>query len=316
MSDDPEGQLVQQFRELARAPRETEWPVHFDFHVGGCPLRVTYSVQEFLRLRTPYTVSEQSPPDGAQATYRPHAGAPLSAVRPMHIELRPETHDDRGAKAAGVAVEVQTGDPPFDEAVYVDSPSDPRIVQRVLGSPELRAGVRALLAEGFSSIVIDDDEGEICAHLQAFSESLRRPGCAMRLLDAFAAIARNVPHVARSSGPRPADVERSLLRMGGLLCFVLLVLGTPGYFVAAGARCDFEDNPDAAVLLSLDGCFTPIPLGLAAGLVAGLALAAVVSRRIRGRSSSHQRASWAYAILLTLSVQMAIALSAAVLWSL
>ncbi|MGK3988411.1 hypothetical protein WME99_35540 [Sorangium sp. So ce136] len=316
MNGDAEMELARQFRDLAGAPKETEWPVHFDFHIGGYPLRVTYSVQEFLRLRAPYALSEQSPPDGAQAAYRSNAGAPLSAIRPMNIELRSETSDHRAAKAAGVAAEVQTGDPPFDSEVYIDSPSRSHVVQRVLGSPELRASVRALLAEGFSSIVIDDDEGEICAHLQAFTESHQRPGCAARMLDAFVAIVRNVPHVARSSEPRPADAERTLLRIGGILCFVLLVLGTPGYFLAAGARCEFEANPGVTVLLSLDGCFTPIPLGLSAGLLAGLAVARIVSRRIRGRSSSHERASYAYAILMTLSIQVALALSAAVLWTL
>ncbi|WP_437926976.1 hypothetical protein WMF37_49435 [Sorangium sp. So ce291] len=136
------------------------------------------------------------------------------------------------------------------------------------------------------------------------------------MLDTFVAIVRNVPHVARSSEPRPADAERTLLCMGGALCFVLLVLGMPGYFFAAGARCDFEANPGATVLLSLDGCFTPIPLGLSAGLIVGLAVAPVLSRRIRGRSNSHERASYAYAILMILSIHVALALSAAFLWSL
>jgi hypothetical protein len=40
-----------------------------------------------------------------------------------------------------------------------------------------------------------------------------------------------------------------------------------------------------------------------------------VSSRIRGRSDSHERASSAYAILVILAAQLAIALSAAVLWA-
>ncbi|WP_437742755.1 hypothetical protein WMF39_45740 [Sorangium sp. So ce1504] len=315
MNGDPESALARQFRELAGAPKEAEWPVDFHFNIGGYPVRVTYSVQDFIRLRSPYVPGAQRPVDGAQVAYREPAGAPLSAVRPMSIELRPETSEHGAAKAALVSTEVQTGDSPFDHEVYIHSPSDPHIVQRVLGSPELRASVRELLAEGFSSIDIDDERGEICAHLQAFADRHCRPGCAARMLDAFATIARNVPHVGRSSALRPADTGRTLLLVGGVLCAVLLLLGAPVYFFAAGDRCDFENNGGASVLLSWDGCFTPVPLGLAAGLPVGLALAAAVSSRIRGRSDSHERASFAHAILVILAVQLAIALSAAVMWA-
>ncbi|AUX48481.1 uncharacterized protein SOCE26_100190 [Sorangium cellulosum] len=314
MNGDPEAELARQFREMAGAPRETEWPVHFHLHAGGCPIRVIYSVQEFIRLRSPYALGAQPPPGGAQSAYRAPAGAPLSAARPMNIELRPETAGDRAAKAAGVAAEVQTGDPPFDHAVYIHAPGDPQITQRVLGSAELRAGVRALLAEGFSSIVIDDEQGDICAHLQAFTAAHGRPGCARRMLDAFAAIARNVPHVAPA--PRPADAGRSLLLLGGVLCSALLLLGAPAYFFAAGARCDPDGPPGASVLWALDGCFAPIPVGLAVGLALGLPVAAVVSRQMRGRSDSHVRAPYASLILVILAIQVAIALSAAVLWTL
>ncbi|WP_438040508.1 hypothetical protein [Sorangium sp. So ce128] len=312
MDDNPESEIVRQFRELAGAPQGTN-----DFHMStcGCPLRVKYSPGSVssLTLSAPYPSRMTAPAHGPLAAYR-HPGEVFVAVRPMKIKLRRETDEDRGARSRGVVREVQTGDPLFDDAVYVDSRSDPQTVLRALASPELRGGVRALLAEGIEHVILDDKAGEISALLLHFTRAPHSPDRASRVLGAFAAVVLNVPSVSTSSEQRPADVERALLIFGAVLCLLLLFIGVPVYLLAAGQRCDFENNPGANVLFSLDGCFTPFSLGLAAGLLVGPLLAAAVARRFHGRSDSLERSSAAYAVTLVLSVQLAVWLFAALLW--
>lgn len=312
MDDNPESELVQQFRTLAGVPQGTN---EINLSVYGCMLRVKYSPGSVssLTLSAPYPSRMAPLALGPQAAYRHPAGA-FVAVRPMGIKLRRETNEDRTARSRGVACEIQTGDALFDDEVYIDSPSDAPIVLRALASPELRGGVRALLAEGAEYVLLDSKDGEISALLLHFRRTPPPADLARRMLEAFAAVVLNAPCVIASSERRPADVERALLASGAIACGILLFLGVPAYFVAAGERCDFESNPDASVLLSKDGCFTPFSLGLVAGLPAGLVLAAVVSRRLRGRSNSHERASSACAVTLVLSVQLAVWLFAGLLW--
>ncbi|WP_437742762.1 hypothetical protein WMF39_45780 [Sorangium sp. So ce1504] len=232
----------------------------------------------------------------------------------MKIKLRRETDEDRAARSRGVACEAQTGDPLFDDEVYIDSPSDEQTVLRTLASPELRAGVRALLAEGVEHVILDDKDGEISALLLHFTRAPHDAHRASRMLDAFVGVALNAPCVITSSEQRPADTERALLITGGILCGVLGTLGIAAYSLAAGQRCEFDSNPEASVLFSLDGCFTPAALGLTVGYLPGFLLGAAVSRRFRGRSDSHDRARSAHALTLILSVQLAIWLFAALLW--
>lgn len=314
MDDDPESELLRQFHELAgAAPGTTE----FYFDIRGCHIRVHYgggSVSHFA-LSAPYPsagAAPQAPMGGAQTAYRHPAGA-FVAIRPMKIKLRRQTDEDRAAKARGSVRATQTGDPSFDHEVYIDSPSDALTTQRVLASRDLREGVRALLAQGFEHVIVDDKKGEIQALLLQFTRVPSAPDRAQRTLDAFAALACNTPSVLTSSEQRPADTERALLIIGGALCVVCLVAGIPGYFLAAGTRCD--DNAAASLLSSSDGCLTPVAMGLLPGFFAGLVLGTLVARRFRGRSDSHQRATSAAAIVLVLSIEVAIALSALLLWA-
>ncbi|MGK3993512.1 hypothetical protein [Sorangium sp. So ce1024] len=309
MSDEHETELVRQFRELAGAPAGVDV---FDFHVRGCPIRATYtggSVSS-LTLTSPYLRAAPAPAPGAPAP-RPPAGAPV-VVRPMDIALRPEGKADRSAKEKGIAREVQTGDAMFDREVYIDSPSDEPVIRHVLASPELRAGVRALLAEGITQVRIDDAEAKTSALLVEFVRPGAGPDRARRLLDAFAGVVCNLPPVVSSPVVRPPDEQRRWLIAGAYLSGFLLCFGIPPYFVAAGPRC--ESNPGASSLFSLDGCYTPVPLGIVAGLAVGLPLSAAVSRRFHGRSNSADRTFWARLLTVVITIQLAIGVFAAILW--
>ena len=73
------------------------------------------------------------------------------------LELRRETDRDRAAKAAGVNVEVQTGDPWFDQPVYVESEAPEPAVRAALASRDARAAIVELLHAGVE--VKLDEEG-------------------------------------------------------------------------------------------------------------------------------------------------------------
>lgn len=63
-----------------------------------------------------------------------------------HVRLVPERKSHTKAKAKGVAIEVQTGDAEFDEAVYVESDAPAAEVQAFLAPPAVRRAAMQLLA--------------------------------------------------------------------------------------------------------------------------------------------------------------------------
>src|SRR4051812_8533754 len=114
-----------------------------------CTLRVPYN-RHARRVATSYRDS-----------------GPLRAIRPMNIALRPETASHRSGKASGMDVEVQTGDPAFDGAVYVDTLTPADVAVHVLGEPVRRA-VLDLFAIHFTLVTIDDSRGDIVAEIVSF----------------------------------------------------------------------------------------------------------------------------------------------------
>jgi hypothetical protein len=72
------------------------------------------------------------------------------ATPPMPaITVIPEGKVDRFGKAIGLNREVQTGDPAFDDAAYVDTVEEDAPVHRVFESEAVRAGIRELLSLGY-----------------------------------------------------------------------------------------------------------------------------------------------------------------------
>ena len=115
-------------------------------HAGrAAEARVTYpnkNVQQAL------LAVELRPASGVGAQGK--GGAFRGEARPVipylpSLMLRSETALDRTGKQLGLNRELQTGDPNFDEAVYVESNASDEELQTVLASPRLRQAVMTLL---------------------------------------------------------------------------------------------------------------------------------------------------------------------------
>ncbi len=100
-------------------------------------LRITASVDEVA----------DAAPAGA---YREGARGHL-AVRPAII-MRRETRNDRFGKRLGLNREIQTGDAPFDEAVYLETDSPEEDVRLTLAGEGVHEAVRKLLTSGVSRV--------------------------------------------------------------------------------------------------------------------------------------------------------------------
>lgn len=240
-----------------------------------------------VKVRVEYT-SGTTPTVFLSAPYAPRGGPPvvaagyresgierMAAARPLMIELTLEGEDERRAKGAGVSREVQTGDAAFDRAVYVCSSSEDRVVSRVLASARLRAAVRLLLEDGFGTIEIDDEHGNITAQRGVAGRA--RAGAAA-VARAFADIARDVPVVDQTG--------RRRRRTGPIAAGIGLLFGVPAVVVAA-----FITGPALSVAL-----------GCAAGGALGAAVAIPIARTQHGRSDSHWRVRAVYFELVSAGV--------------
>lgn len=285
MSDNPETELVAELRALAGAP-ETD---RFVVAEGDLAVEVRYSggSSASLSLRVSYDRAARAATREVDG-YR--HGGPVVAIRPMDICVRPETADDVAHKEDGVDVEHQTGDRAFDDAVYIDAPSaDP--LRHVL-SEEARAAILELFALAFTSVAIDDAEGNVVATIVSFTtlptpNATERPGA--RALGAFARLARALPVVTRAAGEHAVDP----LRTPSIVLWTVAVVsffGSPMLYFGVLARdiCH-EDQPLAEALQ----CVVPGVVGVVVGLVATAIVGAFVYRalaaRFRGTSSSSRR---------------------------
>lgn len=218
--------------------------------------------------------------------YRAGAPQPLLAPRPLGIELTREDTDDVAAKASGLNVEWQSGDPAFDGFVYVDTPTtDPEILASVLG-PEVRRAVCELIAMEFKTIMIDDG-GDVSAYLSEFSSSEPpRPNRGADALRWFVQILSNLPAVA-SSGPM---VKRNPL-FG--LTVTLGVVGFIGwglnYFYVEGilwlAKEALGISASAATFAWTE-LVIAVAIAIAAGIVGAFIHGRIVGALSRGTSSA------------------------------
>lgn len=312
---DPESELVAEFRSLAGAPMGAGSQA-FEFHIQGVHIQVLHQPgsSSTLYLSAFYPdPSKQNAPKPLVSTPIQHA--PM-AIRPMGILLRPETPQDREAKQQGVVAELQTGDAQFDHEVFIDTKSPAQTVFHVLSSPALRAGVRALLAEGFGRVLIDDERERICADLTTFVDIQKRPGRARRILDTFAAVVLNAPYVQRSSEKFPSDTQLTWLILGTVLASILFLTGPLPYFLLVDTFCNDKSTVAQPPFSYLGGCHSPVPLGLFLGSFLGVLWGKILAGKIRGRSNSRGRASWIFIIALALSIEFTIILLCALLWNL
>ena len=299
---DAESSLVQELRELAGVTKKED-----DFVVvhGEARIRVVYvgGSSWSVTLRVPYDQHAR----GVAAAYR--SGA-LEAIRPMKIELLPESDAHRAGKASGMDVEAQTGDPAFDDKVYVDTLTPHAVVVRVLDEPVRRAALD-LFAIEFTNITIDDDSSNVIARVVSFASREPFPNRGRLAVDAFARLALGVPHVKKIAGEhRKHPLSRATFWLG--ISSVVALAACPAAYFGTNPKCKDEMNG-----AGLAGCLTPGIVGLVVGLVGAIVvalLATSVSKRYRGRSDSSSvgtgfaAASFALSFLLiTTAVGLAIA---------
>lgn len=193
----------------------------------------------------------------------------IPAKTPTTLHFQPERWFDRLSKMVGLAHEHQTGDPEFDRALYVRSPSD-GYADLVLADADRRAAIRALLQLGYSEIQMTGTQ--VVAIWPSFKpEKSDHPELVPATADLLLLIGKNLPdedpdHVA----------ERPDRRKFALIClWIFMVLY-------------------AATLLLLGECVPlhfvellkiAVPVFLGGYVVFGLAAALLIG----GTSISHDR---------------------------
>jgi hypothetical protein len=149
------------------------------------------------------------------------AGREALTIEP--VLLRRETRRDRWGKRLGLNVEPQTGDPGFDERVYLETATPEREVRRLFASPALRAAVLAAL-EVFPMLVVGAEAGLVVgarstssdAELDVFTQRARVP--------ALARVLRALPpelSLASREVPGGSTLFVSLVGMGAVVLFAV-----------------------------------------------------------------------------------------------
>lgn len=198
-----------------------------------------------------------------------NSGSPVALVFTAEVEssfeatFQRETGTHRDAKQDGLTVEVQTGDPAFDEEVFVDTGARSEDVLSFLSGRAVRAALRRLLAEA-SSV-------EIGHHKTQVQLAEREPVDAARAKRILTAL-RTVVGGARPARSEKAPVPRALgwltvaAPFGFVVGVTLVVVGAARYTPVTAA---------------------PVLAGGVLGLVAGQLPAPLLKRAVAGTSSSH-----------------------------
>lgn len=221
------------------------------------------------------------------AGYRDAGG--LVATRPLGIVLTRENAADRAAKAEGVSVEWQSGDPAFDDGTYVKSDAtDPRVLDAVLNST-VRGATLELLALGCEEIRLDVG-GSISTTVPAREFKSAQPSLVRTrlqgVLEAFARLLSDIPTVRHSglAHPRP-PLSRVTFWLGAVgAAGWLLNVGWAGMVATASASLLGKKTADIAVGPSI----LCVVVGLVAGFVGASLYGGAVRERARGRSDAHQ----------------------------
>jgi len=275
---DAESQLVQELRELAGVKQGDSFEIAHD----GVRVRVSYSGGSSSSLTLAVTYDTVAREAQSGTAYR--GGAPPSAIRPLMIELFPETDGHRQAKASGTDIEFQSGDRFFDHGVYVDTQTPADVLAHVLEA-EVRRAVLELFALDFTTINIDDHDRNVVARMVSFASAKHGEPTGARAVDAFARLARSLPRLATRAGEHAKHPLRGVNKALALFAVTVLTASFPIYCSGImGNKCPNEMSPT-----ELPACVGPGLIGLIPGILVGaLASAAAVAftRRYRGRSDS------------------------------
>lgn len=306
MSEDSyESALVTELQALAGAASGTH---EFAVVVGGQAMTVRYRQWS----SSPSELSLAAPYDQAVRAGR---AAPLVAVRPLAIELRPERGEDRAAKREGINREWQTGDPAFDAAVYVSTPTENAAVLAAVLGPEVRRAVLELFALGFRRVCVDDD-GVVRAEVTEFVIHAPQQGRGRLAVDAFSRVLSSLPAVVASGGSHPAPpfagTTRTLGRLAVLFGVLFTLLFAGALYVVVGAQPVDPETDLAGFMLRLLtvvlGPWLALGIGVVPFRLARRSYARAVANASRGTSLAAEGArrggliAGACALLLAASV--------------
>ncbi len=201
--------------------------------------------------------------------FRERPGAPevLDFVRP--ILLRKETKHDRVGKALLVNREAQTGDPTFDDTVYVETDAPDSLVERLLGDAEVRAHVLRWLDAGWTSVRFYDPSDVVSVVTQPASASRMAQAAVRGVLPELHQVSERAPRVEYVNLRRPPWTRHAWVIFGSV---VLLLAGFGLALMAASAWPTFYTRPYVV-------CGT-------LGFLAWVAAIPIVGMMVRGRSDS------------------------------
>ncbi|MBI2395632.1 MAG: hypothetical protein HYV09_39065 [Deltaproteobacteria bacterium] len=182
-----------------------------------------------------------------------------------------ETSRHVDVKQAGISREVQTGDAAFDAAVYVNTAVSDADALVVLSPPAVRAAIMRLLSE-VSEITLNDSGVALSSHRD--EPRCYAPATVRAQLEALRVVA---------GAPRPLSptvVHDPVARL--TLVFTILVMPL-GLVSLIASMSKWEPIDVGNVVL----------LGLVIGLVAAVSVQPLLTRLLRGRSSSHTELAFA-----------------------
>jgi hypothetical protein len=201
--------------------------------------------------------------------FRERPGGPvvLDHVRP--ILLRKETKHDRIGKALLVNREAQTGDPAFDDKVYVETDAPDSLVDRLLGDAEVRAHVLRWLDAGWTNVRFYDPGVTVALVATPAGPQKMAAASVREVLPPLGEVSAKAPRVEHVSLRRPPWTRHAWVIAGSV---VLLVAGFVAALIAAQAWPTFESRPYLV-------CGT-------VGFLAWVAAIPLVGMMVRGRSDS------------------------------
>jgi len=280
--------LVEQLRALAGVSDNTN---AFDIvKEHGRTIHVRFSPGSTDSLDVKTALSEHgSTPRVVPAGYRNgRREGPLLVPRPMRLLLRKETASHREGKKSGVDHEIQTGDPSFDDEVFIDTLINDDLVRAILASPDTRAAILSLLRDKCHSVRIDETSaGEISLDLVEFTQPAPDQERGARIVEALARLAAALPPIRASGEAPPMDHQAAASTAGCVVGFIGLI-GTPlVIFGLAPSGCVESDGEGSSLVCSADpACCEPLWVGFFAGIFLSLPMMAILHQVVRGKPNS------------------------------
>lgn len=242
----------------------------FELDLDGCKLTaaLTYHKSTPTGFALWTSIDDDTRDPGERSGVYRDAAARVVHGRPR-VTLRRETELDRFGKGLRLNREVQTGDPRFDDGVYIESDAADADVAAVLGDGRGRRAAMELLELGFKQVVLHDRGHTLTATYPVPDFSLLDPVRLRPAAEHLRTIARTLP---RFSGPlvRPRLWTRSTVCVTGSALFTCAALFTMPWVKSAYPP------------ITYDASATGILVGLGAWVV-GLPLLVLL---LRGRANS------------------------------